>query len=398
MTEQPTRERVTPGMRYTTELETAEIAARKAGEIIKKSYSALKPSDVSEKRLNDMVTVVDLESQEAVVSIIRERFPNDFIIAEENLDPKVNKGIDRATSRRWYIDPLDGTTNYIHAFPMFAVNIALEEPGDEGMVVGVTLDPMRDEFFYAVRGHGAYLNGERIHVSRISEKNRTLFLTGFPFRSREYLDDYLKTFKFFFNNAREIRRAGSAALDLAYVAAGRADAFWELTLSPWDMAAGIILIRKRAGVSPTSSARTTRLRTGMSSRRTDNSMTGCARRSRRCSQRAATTRMSRWAATNGAAGSIMCPPAEEIPNGTEHVKTPSDLQGPKGFSACAPYRSPKSDQRRSLQSLAQTPRKNPPWHSSFRFHSPLRRPWTLRSRPIHPPANHPAPRSSPLPQ
>lgn len=247
MTDQPTRERVTPGMRYKTELDTAEIAARKAGEIIKKSYSMLKPSDVSEKRLNDMVTVVDLESQEAVVSILRERFPDDYIIAEENLDPKVNKGIDRATSRRWYIDPLDGTTNYIHAFPIFAVNIALEEPGDEGMVVGVTLDPMRDEFFYAVRGNGAYLNGEKIHVSRITEKNRTLFLTGFPFRSKEYLDDYLKTFKFFFNNARGVRRAGSAALDLAYVAAGRADGFWELTLSPWDIAAGIILIEEAGG-------------------------------------------------------------------------------------------------------------------------------------------------------
>jgi myo-inositol-1(or 4)-monophosphatase len=234
-------------MQYRNELETARSAAREAGRIIRRSYATLRPGDVSEKRLNDMVTVVDIESQKTVVSMIRDRHPDDFIIAEENLGADVNAGIDRAHARRWYVDPLDGTTNYIHAYPIFAVNIALEEPDEDEMVLGVTFDPMRDELFHAVRGGGAFLNGDPIRVSRITEKNRTLFLTGFPFRAREYLDDYLKTFKFFFNNARGIRRAGSAALDLAYVAAGRADAFWELTLSPWDMAAGIVLIEEAGG-------------------------------------------------------------------------------------------------------------------------------------------------------
>ncbi len=234
-------------MPYELELEKAKEAARAAAKIITKSYAALVPSDVAEKRLNDLVTVVDINSQNEIVSIIRESFPRDFIIAEENLDESVNDGIDRDTSRRWYIDPLDGTTNYIHSFPIFAVNIALEEPEGNRMVLGVTFDPMRDEMFHAVSGQGAYLNGKPIHVSGVSDKSKTLFLTGFPFRSVEYLDDYLKTFKFFFTNSRGIRRAGSAALDLAYVAAGRAEAFWELTLSPWDIASGIILIEEAGG-------------------------------------------------------------------------------------------------------------------------------------------------------
>ncbi|UCG51513.1 MAG: inositol monophosphatase [Candidatus Latescibacterota bacterium] len=233
--------------RYQKELEKAKEAAREAGRIIRKSYATLRPSDVTEKRLNDLVTTVDLESQDAIVSILRESFPNDFIIAEENLRPEINGGIDRKRARRWYIDPLDGTPNYIHAFPVFAASLGLEEPNGRGIVLGVTFDPMRDELFHAIRGEGAFLNDERIEVSGISDKSKTLFLTGFPFRSRKYLDDYLKTFKFFFNNARGIRRAGSATLDLAYVAAGRAEAFWELTLSPWDMAAGIVLIEEAGG-------------------------------------------------------------------------------------------------------------------------------------------------------
>ena len=234
-------------MRYQRELEKAKQAAHEAGRIIRSSYAALRPGDVAEKRLNDLVTTVDFAAQEAIVSIIRESFPKDFIVAEESLDGSVNAGIDRRTARRWYVDPLDGTTNYIHAFPVFAVSLALEEPVNDEIVLGVTFDPMRDELFHAVRGEGAFLNGELIRVSGISDKSKTLFVTGFPFRSKKHLDDYLETFRFFFNNVRGIRRAGSAALDLAYVAAGRADAFWELTLSPWDMAAGIVLIEEAGG-------------------------------------------------------------------------------------------------------------------------------------------------------
>ena len=226
------------------ELKTAQNAVREAGKILRASYGRLERDDVTEKRENDMVTVVDFASQEKIVAMIRKEFANDYILAEESPDKDINEGVSMG-SRRWIIDPLDGTTNYIHAYPMFAVNIALEVDGRVDL--GVTYDPMRDELFSAVRGGGAHLNGRPIHVSGIEAKNRTLLATGFPFRARQYLDDYLKTFRYFFNNARGLRRGGSAALDIAYVAVGRVDAFWEATLSPWDMAAGIVLVEEAGG-------------------------------------------------------------------------------------------------------------------------------------------------------
>ena len=230
---------------YEKELRVAIAAARAASEIIRDSYAELKQADITEKRANDMVTVVDIQSQERVVEALRAAFPDDFIIGEENLDRDINAGIDEGAARRWYIDPLDGTTNYIHAYPMFAVSMALEVDGR--IDVGVTYDPMRDEMFTASRGGGASLNGDPIHVSAIEDRKKTLLATGFPFRARNYLDDYLKTFRYFFNNSRGIRRAGSATLDLAYVAAGRVDAFWETTLAPWDMAAGVVLVEEAGG-------------------------------------------------------------------------------------------------------------------------------------------------------
>ena len=230
---------------YERERDVALSAAREAGAVVMESYAQLNEGDIGEKGKNDMVTVVDHRSQAIVVQALRKAFPDDFIVAEEDLAESVNAGLDPEGERRWYIDPLDGTTNYIHAYPMFAASIALEAAGE--MVMGVTFDPMRDELFHAVRGGGAYLNNEPIGVSAVSSKVRTLLATGFPFRARHYLDDYLKTFRFFFNNSRGIRRGGSAALDLAYVAIGRVDAFWEMTLSPWDMAAGVILIEEAGG-------------------------------------------------------------------------------------------------------------------------------------------------------
>ena len=215
---------------FNTELSVAKAAAVEAGDIARASYARLDEKDVGEKGVNDLVTVVDVEAQKAIVSRIRSSFPSDFIIAEEKLEPEVNEGLDPRGGRRWYIDPLDGTTNYIHAYPTFAVNVALEV--DRKMSVGVTYGTLRDEMFYAARGSGAFLNGKPIKVSGISAGDRTLLGTGFPFRARRYLDIYLESFKYFFNNSRGIRRAGSAALDFAYVAAGRLDAFWEMTLSP----------------------------------------------------------------------------------------------------------------------------------------------------------------------
>jgi len=230
---------------FDIELSVARAAAIVAGGVVRESYGRLTASDVSEKALNDMVTTVDLRSQDLVIETLRTRFPDDFIVAEESLDPSVNEGRDPNGSRRWFIDPLDGTTNYIHAYPMFAVSIALEVDGE--MCVGVTHTPLSKETFYASRGSGAFLDGAPIHVSDISANNRILLGTGFPFRARHYLDNYLKTFSVFFHESRGIRRAGSAALDFAYVAAGRLDGFWEMTLSPWDIAAGIVLVREAGG-------------------------------------------------------------------------------------------------------------------------------------------------------
>jgi myo-inositol-1(or 4)-monophosphatase len=226
------------------ELDVARAVARQAGEIVIAQYARVTESDVDEKGSNDFVTVVDHASQRVIVDGIRRAFPDDFIVAEESLSPEVNVGRD-PHRRRWYIDPLDGTTNYIHAYPVFAVTLALEIDGR--LMVGVTYAPRDREMFHAVRGGGAYLNDTRIHASALKDHNRILLGTGFPFRARHLLDIYLKSFAYFFNHARGVRRGGAAALDLAYVAAGRLDGFWELTLSPWDIAAGVLLIEEAGG-------------------------------------------------------------------------------------------------------------------------------------------------------
>ena len=226
------------------ELDVARTLAVQAGEIVRASYAKLGEGDVDEKGRNDFVTVVDHKSQRVIVEGLRRSFPDDFIVAEEKLPDGTNHGRE-ASRRRWYIDPLDGTTNYIHAYPHFAVTVALQVEGR--MVVGVTYAPLLDETFTAVRGEGAFLNGRPIHVSRLKDENRILLGTGFPFRARHLLDVYLRSFAHFFHHARGIRRGGSAAMDLAYVAAGRFDAFWEMTLSPWDIAAGTLLIEEAGG-------------------------------------------------------------------------------------------------------------------------------------------------------
>lgn len=226
------------------ELEVAKSVAKAAGEIVMASYARIAESDVDEKGSNDFVTVVDLAAQKIIVDGIRRAFPDDFIVAEESLAPEVNAG-KNPRGRRWYIDPLDGTTNYIHAYPVFAVTLALEIDGR--LMVAVTYAPRDRELFHAVRGHGAFMNDTPIHTSRLSDHNRILLGTGFPFRARHLLDIYLKSFSHFFNQARGVRRGGAAALDLAYVAAGRLDGFWELTLSPWDIAAGVLLVEEAGG-------------------------------------------------------------------------------------------------------------------------------------------------------
>jgi myo-inositol-1(or 4)-monophosphatase len=230
-------------MKFENELEVAKTAALQAAGIIMASYNRITEHDVDEKGRNDFVTVVDRKSQDVIIGAIRAAFPKDTIVAEESLEAGFNDGAD--PRRRWYIDPLDGTTNYIHAYPHFAVTIAFEMDGD--LSVAVTHSPIYRETYHAVRGEGAYLNGARMSVSRFSEDSRIMLGTGFPFRARHLLDTYLQSFALFFNRARGVRRGGSAALDLAYVAAGRLDGFWELTLSSWDIAAGVLLVQEAGG-------------------------------------------------------------------------------------------------------------------------------------------------------
>ena len=226
------------------ELDVARSLAREAGGIARAFYAKLTESDVDEKGRNDFVTVVDHEAQRVIVEGLRREFPDDFIVAEETLAPGVNDGREES-ARRWYIDPLDGTTNYIHAYPHFAVTMALAVEGRTS--VAVTYAPLLDEMFTAIRGQGCRLNDKPVHVSRLQDQNRILLGTGFPFRARHLLDTYLQSFAHFFHHARGIRRGGSAAMDLAYVAAGRFDGFWEMTLSPWDIAAGVLLIEEAGG-------------------------------------------------------------------------------------------------------------------------------------------------------
>ncbi|HKW15197.1 MAG TPA: inositol monophosphatase family protein [Candidatus Krumholzibacteria bacterium] len=230
-------------MKFEKELQVATAAAHAAAGIIMASYNRITEHDVDEKGRNDFVTVVDTKSQQVILDAIRGAFPGDYVVAEESLPPGFNDGAD--SRRRWYIDPLDGTTNYIHAYPHFAVTIALEVDGE--LCMGLTHSPVYRETYHAVRGEGAYLNGTRIRVSTAVVGGPIMLGTGFPFRARHLLDIYLKSFALFFNNSRGLRRGGSAALDLAYVAAGRFDGFWELTLSPWDIAAGVLLVEEAGG-------------------------------------------------------------------------------------------------------------------------------------------------------
>jgi myo-inositol-1(or 4)-monophosphatase len=221
-------------------LKTAVAAARLAGDIILKSLGRLSTSDVQTKQAFDFVTKADRWSEAVIIQAIREKFPSHTFLAEETLKQE------DTGNYRWIIDPLDGTTNYIHSYPMFSVSIALEY--EREIVIGVVFDPLRDELFHAVRGKGAFLNNRQISVSKTDLLERSLVATGFPFRAKDMIDVYLKAFKEVFEGVSDIRRAGSAAIDLAYVAAGRVEGFFELKLSPWDIAAGSLLITEAGGM------------------------------------------------------------------------------------------------------------------------------------------------------
>ncbi len=187
----------------------------------------------------DLVTEADRNSEKLVVSRLREKFPNHSIVAEEG-----GGGTGSMPGYIWYVDPLDGTTNFAHGFPVFNVTLALERKGE--LIAGVVYDPNRDEMFSAERGAGAFLNGERIHVSTASRLQDTLVATGFPSRKR-HLNVNIHFYYQLAMLTHGVRCAGAAAIDLAYTACGRLDAFWEFGLNPWDMAAGLLLVEEAGG-------------------------------------------------------------------------------------------------------------------------------------------------------
>jgi myo-inositol-1(or 4)-monophosphatase len=223
-------------------LHTAVKAARRAGAVINRAAHDLDALAITTKRHNDFVTEVDRAAEEAVIDVLRRAYPDHAILAEESGE----SGADGKSEYRWIIDPLDGTTNFIHGFPQYAVSIGLEHRGI--VTQAVVYDPGRNELFTASRGRGAFLNDRRIRVSRRLHLKDALIGTGFPFRDLGHLDEYLRMFRAMTEQTAGVRRAGAAALDLAYVAAGRLDGFWEIGLAPWDMAAGSLLIIEAGGL------------------------------------------------------------------------------------------------------------------------------------------------------
>jgi myo-inositol-1(or 4)-monophosphatase len=211
----------------------------KAGEVIRRFFGNGSSFDVRDKNISDYVTSVDLESEALIIREIKRHFPDHHIMAEESAHGKLQSGI------TWIIDPLDGTTNFIHGFPFVCVSIAVYM--ENRTILGFIYDPVRQELFTASRGEGAYCNGERISVRNGLPVAKALIATGFPFRSRAVLDPYLDSFRQVFIQVSGIRRAGSAALDLAYLAAGRVDGFWEVGLKAWDVAAGALMVEEAGG-------------------------------------------------------------------------------------------------------------------------------------------------------
>jgi myo-inositol-1(or 4)-monophosphatase len=221
-------------------LNIAVRAARGAGNVIIRSMARLDSIAIQTKDRNDFVTEVDREAENVIISTLRRAYPDHAILAEES-------GITAGDDFQWIIDPLDGTTNFLHGFPQFAVSIALRHKGR--LEQAVVYNPISQELFTASRGSGAMLNDRRIRVSNRKDLDGALLGTGFPFKAQHHLETYLDMFRALFPQTAGIRRPGSAALDLAFVAAGRLDGFWEIGLNTWDMAAGVLLIQEAGGLS-----------------------------------------------------------------------------------------------------------------------------------------------------
>ena len=223
-------------------LNIAIKAARRAGSVINRASRNLDALSVREKAANDYVSEVDKEAEQTIIRTLLEAYPKHSILAEES---GASNG-DARSEYQWIIDPLDGTTNFLHGFPQYAVSIALSHRGVTTQAV--VYDPCNNDLFTATRGAGAYLNDARIRVSKRLQLRTALIGTGFPFKEHRHLDAYLAMLRDLMQNSSGLRRAGAAALDLAYVAAGRLDGFWEIGLAPWDIAAGALLVIEAGGV------------------------------------------------------------------------------------------------------------------------------------------------------
>lgn len=221
------------------DIDIAIRAARAGATIVAAGFRAVTEADM--KGVVDPVTATDLASEAAVIAVIAGARPDDGILAEEG-----GATVEGTSGRRWVIDPLDGTVNFVHGIPQVAVSVALEDR--DGVLVGVIIDPIRDEEFTAVRGEGAFLNGAPLRVTTRDQIGDSIIVTGFPYDRRDHGASYGATVGAVLEVARGIRRLGSAALDLAWVAAGRYDGYWEYSLSPWDMKAGILLVAEAGGM------------------------------------------------------------------------------------------------------------------------------------------------------
>jgi myo-inositol-1(or 4)-monophosphatase len=220
-------------------LNIAIRAARRAGEVIARSIPRLESLEITAKGRNDFVSEVDHAAERDIIATIHRHYPDHAILAEES-------GAHGEHETRWIIDPLDGTTNFLHGFPVFAVSIAAEHRGH--LEVAVVYDVMRQELFTAARGAGAHLENHRIRVSKQRGLEGALIATGFPYRADEaQADAYFRMMRDISRQTAGLRRPGAASLDLAYVAAGRVDGFWEMGLKPWDTAAGALLIQEAGG-------------------------------------------------------------------------------------------------------------------------------------------------------
>lgn len=228
-------------------------AARNAGNVIIRSYNHTESLNVTEKSRNDYVSEVDRRAEQEIIQTIQKSYPGHSFLAEES-------GKQDGSEYQWIIDPLDGTTNYLRGFPQFAVSIAMKYR--DKLEHAVIFDPLKDEIFSATRGQGAQLNDRRIRVTQRKALTGALLGTGIPFRPDQDLDAYLPTLKAMIKDTAGVRRAGSAALDLAYVAAGRLDGYWEFGLKPWDLAAGVLIAQEAGGIVTDTDGNTNYLENG----------------------------------------------------------------------------------------------------------------------------------------